>query len=66
MILKGSLVGEGFLQTCIERGIYMSRDNTKEIHIGDKVTVKVTDIDDQGRINLTTKGLNEPKVYEED
>ena len=33
---------------------------------GDKVTVKVTDIDDQGRINLTAKGLNEPKVYEED
>jgi len=36
------------------------------LHIGDKVTVKVTDIDDQGRINLTAKGLNEPKVYEED
>ena len=34
--------------------------------VGDKVTVKVTDIDDQGRINLTAKGLNEPKVYEED
>ena len=34
--------------------------------IGDKVTVKVTDIDDQGRINLTAKGLNEPKIYEED
>ncbi|MBR3002370.1 MAG: polyribonucleotide nucleotidyltransferase [Clostridia bacterium] len=33
---------------------------------GDKVTVKVTDIDEQGRINLTAKGLNEPKVYEED
>ena len=26
--------------------------------VGDKVTVKVTDIDDQGRINLTAKGLN--------
>ena len=36
------------------------------LHVGDKVTVKVTDIDDQGRINLTAKGLNEPKVYEED
>ena len=34
--------------------------------VGDKVTVKVTDIDEQGRINLTAKGLNEPKVYEED
>ena len=28
------------------------------LHVGDKVTVKVTDIDDQGRINLTAKGLN--------
>lgn len=36
------------------------------LHVGDKVTVKVTDIDEQGRINLTAKGLNEPKVYEED
>ena len=25
----------------------------------DKVTVKVTDIDDQGRINLTAKNLND-------
>ena len=28
------------------------------LHVGDKVTVKVTDIDDQGRINLTMKDLN--------
>ena len=28
------------------------------LHIGEKVTVKVTDIDDQGRINLTMKDLN--------
>ncbi len=27
------------------------------LHVGDKVTVKVTDIDDQGRINLTMKDL---------
>lgn len=27
------------------------------LHIGDKVTVKVTDIDEQGRINLTMKDL---------
>ena len=36
------------------------------LHVGDKVTVKVTDIDDQGRINLTMKNLSEAKVYEED
>ena len=36
------------------------------LHVGDKVTVKVSDIDDQGRINLTMKDLIEPKVYEED
>lgn len=29
------------------------------LHIGDKVTVKVTEIDDQGRINLTMKDLKE-------
>lgn len=29
------------------------------LHTGDRVTVKVTDIDDQGRINLTAKDLNE-------
>ena len=27
------------------------------LHVGDKVTVKVTDIDEQGRINLTMKDL---------
>ena len=36
------------------------------LHVGDRITVKVTDIDDQGRINLTMKNLNESKVYEED
>ena len=36
------------------------------LHVGDRITVKVTDIDDQGRINLTMKNLNETKVYEED
>ncbi len=41
--------------------------NIEDVYkVGDKVTVKVIDIDDQGRINLTAKGLNEPKVYEED
>ena len=29
------------------------------LHVGDKVTVKVTEIDDQGRINLTMKGLKQ-------
>ena len=28
------------------------------LHVGDKVTVKVTDIDEQGRINLTMKDLD--------
>ena len=36
------------------------------LHVGDRITVKVTDIDDQGRINLTMRNLNESKVYEED
>ena len=40
----------------------ISKERIKNIedvlHVGDKVTVKVTDIDDQGRINLTMKGLN--------
>ena len=36
------------------------------LHVGDKVTVKVIEIDDQGRINLSMKDLNEPKIYEED
>ena len=38
------------------------------LHIGDKVTVKVIDIDDQGRINLSMKDLtdkNEEDVKEE-
>ena len=48
----------------------ISKERIKNIedvlHVGDKVTVKVSDIDDQGRINLTMKDLIEPKVYEED
>ena len=41
----------------------ISKERIKNIedvlHVGDKVTVKVTDIDEQGRINLTMKGLNQ-------
>ena len=33
--------------------------------VGDKVTVKVSEIDEQGRINLTAKGLNETPSEEE-
>ena len=33
--------------------------------VGDKVTVKVSEIDEQGRINLTAKGLNETPSKEE-
>ena len=35
------------------------------LHVGDKVTVKVIDIDDQGRINLSMKDLAEDKETEE-
>ena len=39
----------------------ISKERIKNIedvlHVGDKVTVKVTDIDDQGRINLTMRDL---------
>ena len=42
----------------------ISKERIKNIedvlHVGDKVTVKVAEIDDQGRINLTMKDLNEP------
>ena len=31
------------------------------LHVGDKVTVRVTEIDDQGRINLTMKDLVDTK-----
>ena len=34
------------------------------LHVGDKVTVRVTEIDEQGRINLTMKDLVEPKTEE--
>ncbi len=41
----------------------ISKERIKNIedvlHVGDKVTVKVTEIDDQGRINLTMKGLKQ-------
>ena len=41
----------------------ISKERVKNIedvlHVGDKVTVKVTEIDDQGIINLTMKGLND-------
>ena len=40
----------------------ISKERIKNIedvlHVGDKVTVKVTDIDEQGRINLTMKDLD--------
>jgi len=35
------------------------------LHVGDKVTVKVIDIDEQGRINLSMKDLAEDKDTEE-
>ena len=39
----------------------ISKDRVNKVedvlHVGDKVTVKVIDIDDQDRINLTMKGL---------
>ena len=35
------------------------------LHVGDRVTVKVIEIDDQGRINLTMKGLNDKKEENE-
>ena len=34
------------------------------LHVGDKVTVRVTEIDEQGRINLTMKDLIEPRAEE--
>ncbi len=41
----------------------ISKERIKNIedvlHVGDKITVKVTEIDDQGRINLTMKGLKQ-------
>ncbi len=46
----------------------ISKDRIKHVedvlHVGDKVTVRVTDIDDQGRINLTMKDLAETKSDE--
>lgn len=47
----------------------ISKERIKSIedvlHVGDKVTVRVTDIDDQGRINLTAIGLNEKEEKQE-
>ena len=34
------------------------------LHVGDKVTVKVYEIDDQGRVNLTMKDLSDEKTEE--
>ena len=46
----------------------ISKERIKNIedvlHVGDKVTVKVTEIDDQGRINLSMKDLIENKSKE--
>ena len=46
----------------------ISKDRIKHVedvlHVGDKVTVRVTDIDDQGRINLTMKDLTETNSEE--
>jgi len=36
------------------------------LNIGDMVTVKIIEIDDQGRINLTMKGLSENEAYWKD
>ncbi len=36
------------------------------LKFGDKVTVKVVDIDEQGRINLSMKDFNDTKVNEEE
>ena len=47
----------------------ISKDRIKNIndvlHVGDKVTVKVIDIDEQGRINLSMKDFNDKKEKEE-
>ena len=47
----------------------ISKERIKNIedvlHVGDKVTVRVTDIDDQGRINLTMKDLSDTKSDDE-
>ena len=47
----------------------ISKDRIKHVedvlHVGDKVTVKVIDIDEQGRINLSMKDLAEDKDTEE-
>ncbi len=47
----------------------ISKDRIKHVedvlHVGDKVTVRVTDIDDQGRINLTMKDLAETNSEED-
>ena len=46
----------------------ISKERIKKVedvlHVGDKVTVKVYEIDEQGRINLTMKDLIEDKEEE--
>jgi len=43
------------------------KDITKEVHVGEEVTVKVTKVDDNGKIQLTRKGVeeNSPKRRDE-
>ena len=60
----GAFVDLGFGEK--EGLVHISKISDKRInkvedvlHVGDRVTVKVMDIDEQGRINLTMKGLNE-------
>ena len=36
------------------------------LHIGDKITVKVVDIDEQGRINLSMKDFSDPTLVKEE
>ena len=44
----------------------MANEKVEDVlNIGDKVTVKVYEIDGQGRINLTKKGLEEENKEEE-
>ncbi len=47
----------------------ISKERIKDIndvlHVGDKVTVKVVEIDEQGRINLSMKDFNDTKTIEE-
>ena len=48
----------------------ISKERIKKIedvlHVGDKVTVKVTDIDDQGKVNLTAILSNDKEEKDEE